>query len=35
MELRTHKAKELVREVSKIGEGIKVSLVTYEGDVVG
>lgn len=35
MELRTHKAKELVREVSKIGGGIKVSLVTYEGDVVG
>lgn len=35
MELRTHKEKELVREVGKIGKGIKVSLVTYEGDVVG
>lgn len=35
MELRTRKAKELVREVSQIGDEIKVSLVTYEGDVVG
>lgn len=35
MELRTHRAKELVKEVSQMGDGINVSLVTYEGDVVG
>lgn len=35
MELRTRRAKELVREISKMGDGVNVSLVTYEGDVVG
>lgn len=35
IELRTRKEKELIREVSQIGNGIKVSLVTYEGNVTG
>lgn len=35
IELRTRKEKELIREVSRIGNGIKVSLVTYEGNVTG
>lgn len=35
LELRTREAKQLVRAVSKIEGGVKVSLVTYEGDVVG
>ncbi|MBD5550576.1 MAG: DUF4956 domain-containing protein [Lachnospiraceae bacterium] len=35
VELRTKNAKTLVREISRIGDDINVSLVTYEGDVVG
>lgn len=35
IELRTKKAKELLEEVRQIGNGIKVSLLTYEGDIAG
>lgn len=35
IELRTRKEKELIKEVSRIGNEIKVSLVTYEGNVTG
>lgn len=35
VELRTRNEKELIRGVSQIGNGIKVSLVTYEGNVTG
>ncbi len=35
IELRTHRETELVRAVSGIGQRIQVSLLTYEGDIVG
>lgn len=35
LELRTKKAKELLEEVRQMGNGIKVSLLTYEGDIAG
>lgn len=35
IELRTRKEKELIREVSRLENEIKVSLVTYEGNVTG
>jgi len=35
IELRTQKPKEMLYEMMKLGDEVKVSLVTYEGDVVG
>lgn len=35
IELRSKNPRELIREIGRLGEGIKVSLMTYEGDVTG